>query len=266
MKASETVWPVLPGGYFVVSDEATVAVSTLASDKLAETIAGSRPNGLCIIGKTETENVGIDKIIRNTVTNPAIRFLIVTGEDPEGHRSGATLLALARHGVGTNMRIAEAPGKRPMLVNTSLKEIEIFRRQIDLIDMIGCQDEVEIISKITELSARQMCPFVRDGLDVSFSVPEVIEVEAPAREVTLDKAGYFVIIPECDENDIIVEHYGYDNRLMNVIKGNTARDLYLAIVNNGWVSDLSHAAYLGKELEKAELSIRYGFKYTQDGA
>jgi len=32
------------------------------------------------------------------------------------------------------------------------------------------------------------------------------------------------------------------------------------------VSQLSHAAYLGKELAIAELSLKYGFTYVQDGA
>ena len=32
-----------------------------------------------------------------------------------------------------------------------------------------------------------------------------------------------------------------------------------------WVTGLSHAAYLGKKLVKAELSLQHGFKYVQDG-
>jgi tetrahydromethanopterin S-methyltransferase subunit A len=45
-----------------------------------------------------------------------------------------------------------------------------------------------------------------------------------------------------------------------------ARALYKTIITNGWISELSHAAYLGKELAKAELSLRHGLKYVQDGA
>jgi hypothetical protein len=41
---------------------------------------------------------------------------------------------------------------------------------------------------------------------------------------------------------------------------------YLTRVNQGWVSELSHAAYLGKELEKAALSLQSGFRYVQDAA
>ncbi len=38
------------------------------------------------------------------------------------------------------------------------------------------------------------------------------------------------------------------------------------MIENGWVTEFTHATYLGKELEKAELSIKLGFKYVQDGA
>jgi dihydropteroate synthase len=49
-------------------------------------------------------------------------------------------------------------------------------------------------------------------------------------------------------------------------QGANARALYKTIITNGWISELSHSAYLGKELAKAELSLRHGLKYVQDGA
>jgi tetrahydromethanopterin S-methyltransferase subunit A len=266
LEKKDTFWPVVPGDYFVVSRNASVAVSTLASEGLAESIAESQPDGLCIIGKTETENIGIDKIIRNMVTNPAVRFLIITGKDPEGHRSGATLLALLKNGVNRKMRVTGSPGKRPVLTNVTFGEIETFRRQVETVDMIGCEDAAVIIAKIAALDARQAEPFIGVSYSEAKPVAVATAVEAAAvDDVALDKAGYFVIIPECEKNDIIVEHYSYDNRILRTVKGSNARDLYSAIINNGWLSELSHAAYLGKELEKAELSMKYGFKYVQDG-
>ena len=50
----------------------------------------------------------------------------------------------------------------------------------------------------------------------------------------------------------------YDNKLLIIIKGKDARSVYHTIIENGWVSQLSHTAYLGKELAKAELSIKLG--------
>jgi len=65
---------------------------------------------------------------------------------------------------------------------------------------------------------------------------------------------------------ISVEQYSNDNRLLRVIEGKNARDLYRTIIKNKWVTQLSHAAYLGKELARAELSMTLDFKYIQDGA
>ena len=88
----------------------------------------------------------------------------------------------------------------------------------------------------------------------------------PSGDVRLDRAGYFVIVPLASRRVINVEYYSYDNALQAVIEGTTARDIYLTLIEQGWVSELSHAAYLGKELAKAELSLAHGFKYLQDGA
>ncbi len=88
----------------------------------------------------------------------------------------------------------------------------------------------------------------------------------PAHDVRLDRAGYFVIVPLADRGVISVEHYAYDNALLRSIEGTTARAIYLTVIENGWIGELSHAAYLGKELAKAELSLQYGFKYVQEGA
>jgi tetrahydromethanopterin S-methyltransferase subunit A len=150
----ETEWPPESGEYFNLCRGAVcpVAVSTLASFDLAKTLAKMRPKGLCIVGKTETENIGIDKIIKNIISNSTIRFLILAGQEPEGHYSGRTLLALSEKGVDRNMKIIGTPGRRPILKNVTLSEVESFRRQVRVINMIGCKDTEEIISKIDELS------------------------------------------------------------------------------------------------------------------
>jgi len=54
-------------------------------------------------------------------------------------------------------------------------------------------------------------------------------------------------VPLADRLMINVEHYAYDDTLLRVIEGSNARALYQAIIARQWVSELSHAAYLGKE-------------------
>ncbi len=263
-------WPPVVGEYFVVDQAAPVAVSTLASSQLAEELVQRQPTGLAIIGKTETENIGIDKIIKNVITNPSLSYLIVAGLDPKGHLVGKTLLALAENGVGENGRVLGSPGKRPILRNLSAVEIEAFRKQVHIIDMIGCESVDKISVRIEALSAQVTSPCAcsdcGDPSPVPISTAPKIVVTPSGDPVEMDTAGYFVIVPLADQGIINVEHYAYDNALLRVIEGPNVKAIYTMLTNNGWVTELSHAAYLGRELTKAELSLQHGFKYVQDGA
>lgn len=271
-EAREQTWPPVPGEYFAFCDGlgCPVAVSTLASVELAETLAGVRPKELCIVGKTETENIGIEKVIKNTITNSTIRFFLLAGKESKGHQSGKTLFALWENGVDENMKVIGSPDNRPVLRNVTREEVEAFRQQVQVVNMIGCEDVSRIVEKIRELS-QGLTPSCsckecdEKNRSVQISTVPVIQAEEPEK-VEMDKAGYFVIIPQPNRWIINVEHYSYDNRLLRVIEGRDARSIHGMIIKNGWVTQLSHAAYLGKELTKAELSIKIGFKYVQDKA
>ncbi|MCX7885720.1 MAG: DUF4346 domain-containing protein [Verrucomicrobiae bacterium] len=263
-EARADIWPPVAGEYhaFCVGDSCPVAVSTLASPELAEALARRRPRALCIVGKTETENIGIDKLIKNTITNRTIRYLVLAGREPQGHATGGTLLALAANGVDDSMRVIGSPGKRPVLRNVTRDEVEQFRRHVQVVNMIGCEDVEQIEARVNQLAATPAAPMPPPA---KLGQVTVIRAEPPHR-VEMDKAGYFVILPNAERKLIVVEHYAYDNRLLRVIEGRDARSIYSAIIQNGWVTQLSHAAYLGKELARAEAALRRGEKYTQDGA
>ncbi len=264
-------WPPVIGEYFVLDPAAPVAVSTLASTDLAAQLAQRKPAGLAIVGKTETESIGLDKVIKNVITNPALRFLIVAGRDADGHRSGQTLIALAANGVDAQHRVIGSSGKRPFLRNVSLDEINAFRQQVQVIDLIGCENLDEITARIGLLAQSvpaacscDSCCDTPTPITIS-SVTTLVATES-TDTVGMDKAGYFVIVPLADRQVINIEHYAYDDTLLHVIEGTSVRALYLTIIANHWVSELSHAAYLGKELARAELALQHGFKYVQDGA
>ncbi len=265
----EHTWPPVPGEYFVCAAGSAVAVSTLANGVLAEQLALIKPPGLCIVGKTETENIGIDKIIKNTIANPAIRFLLLVGPDSLGHLSGQTLLALGANGVDDRLRVLGSPGRRPILANVSFEEVAAFRSQVTLVNMIGCEEVEQIVLKIAELGREQYSACACAGCGAEKLKPTrsplVINAEDVGKKI-LDKAGYFVIIPQSHQQTIIVEHYSYDNVLLRVIEGHDARAICGTILENGWVTELSHAAYLGRELARAQLSLEKGEKYVQDGA
>lgn len=260
-------WPVVAGEYFVLDRHGSVAVSTLASTDLPQKLAQLRPFGLAIVGKTETENIGIDKVVKNIITNPCIHTLIVAGQEPKGHLSGQAMLALAENGVDERQRIIGAKGKRPFLRNVTLQEIERFRKQVEVVDLIGCEDAKHIAAEVE--SRAQMgpcgCQVALGQSTIALSVPR-IQAQPSQRPLKLDKAGYFVIIPQPDKGIILVEHYDYHDRLQHIIEGEDARSLCHTVVELGLVTQLDHAAYLGRELMRAELSLRYGLPFTQDGA
>jgi tetrahydromethanopterin S-methyltransferase subunit A len=278
-QVSKDSWPPVAGEYTVIDKSAPVAVSTLASIKLEEKLAKLRPAGLCIVGKTETENIGIDKIVKNITTNPAINFLIVAGKDPKGHQSGKTLLALWENGVNKDMHVIGSTGRRPVLKNISLSDVNAFRKQIQIDNMVGCENPEILAERIKELSQKVALTKSSDSCEChhecydqpietqsqpTITVPKIIA--SKPKSIKLDKAGYFVIIPSKKNKTITVEHYSYDNKLLRTIEGKNSRDIYFTIINNKWITELTHAAYLGKELAKAELSIKKGFKFVQDGA
>ena len=69
-------WPPVRGDYLVGDPNAGVAVATLASPL---TIVGA-----AICGQCKTENLGVEKIVANVISNCNIRFLIICGRGVEG--------------------------------------------------------------------------------------------------------------------------------------------------------------------------------------
>ncbi|MBI5741376.1 MAG: DUF4346 domain-containing protein [Nitrospirae bacterium] len=284
IKISVNSWPPVEGEYTVLDKAAPVAVSTLSSVNLEEKLAKLKPDGLCIVGKTETENIGIDKIVKNVISNPALKYLVLSGKDTEGHQSGKTLLALWENGVDKDMRVVGSRGRRPILKNVTPSDVAAFRKQVRLKDMIGCEDTRKIAKAVKELSqeaksATTGCgcscecntqPAAKPAISLTLRKPAAAVPTVTAgkydKAVKLDKAGYFVIMPSKKDGNILVEHYSYDNKLLRKIEGKNSREIYFTIINNNWISELSHASYMGKELARAELSIKKGFKYVQDGA
>lgn len=268
-KPRRRTWPYVPGSYFVSHPDAPVAVTTLGSVALAEAVSRNPPSGLCIVGKVETENIGIEKIVKNVLSNPAIRYLVCAGNEPPRHLTGATLLALFANGIDERKRIPGSPGMRPVLPNTSAAEVQAFREQVQPVDMIGCTDVSAIHARVAELT-RSAAPATGPRFDRGreaggeTEVERVVAVGVDPRRIKLDEAGYFVIHVEGDA--LLVEHYDYREKLLRVIEGRDARSIYLTAVRNGWVSRLDHAAYFGKELARAEWCMKQGLPFVQDGA
>lgn len=75
-----------------------------------------------------------------------------------------------------------------------------------------------------------------------------------------------MILPQLGKQVIAVEHCSSESALQRLIVGKDARSIYGTILRNGWVTQLSHSAYLGKELVNARLAIMLGAQCARDGA
>ena len=107
-------------------------------------------NKVAIFGSLKTENIGIEKIVANIISNPNIRYLIICGDDIRGHCSGSSLIALNKNGINNEHRIIDAPGAIPYIENLNIDAIERFRKQIEIVDLIGIKDKNKIDKIIEE--------------------------------------------------------------------------------------------------------------------
>ncbi len=258
-------WPPLPGDYRVLRYAAPVAVCTLNSEALVGALATVSPEGLAIVGTMHTENLGIERIVKNVLANPEIRFLILCGEDTcqaIGHLPGQSLASLFANGVDERGRIVGAKGKRPFLKNLAADEVHAFLSQVELLSMIGETDVRRIVAEVQACAERSPGPVETPFAGVP--VPR-IRAGAPAKLV-LDPAGYFVVYPDATPRLLVVEHYTNAGVLDCVLEGETVAALCSEIVGRGLISRLEHAAYLGRELARAEASLASGTRFVQDAA
>ena len=90
------------------------------------------------------------------------------------------------------------------------------------------------------------------------SKPPMKEVKGhkDPKEWYMDPKGYFLIDPRPEEGLIYAHHYTKEKEYTQSISGKTAEEVYYTILRLDFVSLLMHAAYLGSELQKAEILIR----------
>ncbi len=96
--------------------------------------------------------------------------------------------------------------------------------------------------------------------------PEAEMVKAaPETGFSADGKGWFKIAVDRGLGEIAAIHYPLGEEEPDVVvKGRDSRAIYQTIIREGLVSKLDHAAYLGKELEKAQIALVLGRSYTQD--
>lgn len=263
--AERAGWPPLPGSYHVVRYAAPVAVCTLDDAPLAERLSATRADGLSIAGTMQTENLGIERLIRNVLANPHIRFLVLCGEEARqavGHLPGQSLASLFADGLDASGRIRGAKGRRPVLRNVTADDVRDFVRQVELVPMIGETADEAVLRAVRACASRDPGPSSNGSRSAGLRPLSAVE----PRRLVLDPAGYFVVYPDARRGLLVTEHYTNDGVLGTVLEGSSPAAVASTAVERGLLTRLDHAAYLGRELARAEISLQTGAPYVQDAA
>ena len=140
----------------------------------------------------------------------------------------------------------------------------------------GCVEELCKAVKMAKLAKRRGKPMkdfslsllkLKDKRDLTLP-PEAIGVESPIKASKptprpMDPAGYVKVTVDRSRGVIVVSHFKGGKPTCS-FEAQRAEDLYCELIRRGLVSTLDHAAYIGKELCKAELALKLGKSYVQD--
>ena len=92
-------YPPEEGRYVRGNDYSPVAVCAILDTfdfaippELNELVMGGVDSGAALSGMLQTENIGLEKMICNTVANPNIRYIVLCGRESPGHLPGESLL------------------------------------------------------------------------------------------------------------------------------------------------------------------------------
>ncbi len=102
--------------------------------------------------------------------------------------------------------------------------------------------------------------YSKDGMIIDTDDIEHITAVADGKFVPDYKGSFKIIV-----NDELIQAILFQNYEKTlVVEGTTSRAIYEEILRRDLISRMEHAAYLGKELQKAEIALKLGKKYVQD--
>jgi tetrahydromethanopterin S-methyltransferase subunit A len=164
-KSPASGWPIVSGDFHSGDANSCVAIVTMGSHLDEQGLCDA---GAAIVGSCKTENLGLEKVIANVISNCNIRFCIFCGTEVKGHLSGQTFKALHENGVEGG-KVVGAKGAIPFIENLDDAAISRFQEQVEIVDIMESEDMGAIKAKISELAAKDPGAFEAD--------PMVVEVK-----------------------------------------------------------------------------------------
>jgi ferredoxin len=154
-----------------------------------------------------------------------------------------------------------------------LKNSKVLDEDVQVVEFQGDEEHAERI-----INAGLACPAnairvydpEQDVDIVSVHLEQKTAKEVTARyddatEFVLDPAGYFLIRIDRKNQNIEVGFCNERNKIMLKVVGKKPIDIYTTILNKESLPiRKDHAAYLGRELQKAYLALQWNLVYVQD--
>jgi len=259
-----------------VKDKAFVVIP---GDPMKGIVPGDAEESASMLAKAveSARKLGFEKIIADPILNPPG---IGLSESLAAYRLSAANLKEVPIFAGLSNVVelfdADSPGIVALLVQV-LGEIgvSVMLTSEESWKAKGMTFEARIASLMASYSLKANAPPHNCGLDLlllkeknpplSFQLPPEAQVEEISEEpkADLDKDVYFTIGVDVEKGRITVCAHSMDKNLL-CLRGTSARALYKSMLRR--INNISqeHAAYLGYELSRAELSLLLGKSYVQD--
>ena len=225
-KSPASGWPIIQGDYHTGDANSPVAVITMGSH-LDETAICSA--GAALAGSCKTENLGIEKVVANIISNPNIRFVLLCGTEVKGHLTGQSWVAMHENGVEGG-KIVGSKGAIPFLENLTAEHIKRFQEQIELVNLMETEDLGQISAKIAELTARDPGAFGADPIVVQISDDEGGSEEAVAGEEEPLTGEMALITARIKAIQMMVTDIGYRNRFASGVYGGKVEGVMIGLI------------------------------------
>ncbi|MBO5432026.1 MAG: tetrahydromethanopterin S-methyltransferase subunit A [Methanocorpusculum sp.] len=225
-KSPASGWPIIQGDYHTGDANSPVAVITMGShlDETAICAAGAALAGSC-----KTENLGIEKVVANIISNPNIRFVLLCGTEVKGHLTGQSWTAMHENGVEGG-KIVGSKGAIPFLENLTAEHIKRFQEQVELVNLMETEDLGQISAKIAELTARDPGAFGADPIVVQISDDEGGSEEAVAGEEEPLTGEMALITSRIKAIQMMVTDIGYRNRFASGVYGGKIEGVMIGLI------------------------------------
>ena len=219
-------WPIIQGDYHTGDANSPVAVITMGShlDETAICAAGAALAGSC-----KTENLGIEKVVANIISNPNIRFVLLCGTEVKGHLTGQSWTAMHANGVEGG-KIVGSKGAIPFLENLTEEHIKRFQEQVELVNLMETEDLGQISAKIAELTARDPGAFGADPIVVQISDDEGGSEEVVAGEEEPLTGEMALITSRIKAIQMMVTDIGYRNRFASGVYGGKMEGVMIGLI------------------------------------